>query len=1655
MAKKNKNRGATAQPSQPAQVVPKETTQDVQPSVVDSHARGLSKGNTMEMVNMFDDIFSDHDKAVLEAFPKRKQIVGILKSIYANEIRLRARKTVWGLPVLAFEIAVTALDDASVFVRLDVELPDNYPKIPPVIRLDELEPDDATLRKNLRDVIAHFEKTELGDDSMVSSMLQGIQDKLGDAHAEIQKRAQGTSLEQERATVESAAQVNATIRQQLMSRQKEAETAASEAKLAQEFDAQRRRRQLLSSNESAPDQSTTAGEDYPADCIVFDHDITISNASYESALTFRAVQPMGTLYHRNGKLVTIACPFRSGEIIKMQLVLKEVRLASAEDSEAQYRQTMSQIESALQEVKTFEHSSIVKIHDYKLVQILNDNAMAYWELYILTEHAQQSLDGLLDMVDGLGAVKVRTYARSILDALEFYDRKGYVHPAIHAYNILLFGSQHKTYQAKLSDGYGTTLRELVERAQASQPPELNQGNWAAPELIGGRSARSNKTCIWELGVVLLQMVLGNDMTKKYTSPEDALSQAGLDQDFDYMISKMCSISARKRPSAFQAQSFQFFKNHDLSVFQSENESRRMTKAALVPKSGRVSESRWISEWEPVEKLGKGGFGTVVKARHRLDGHFYAIKQLKCKSIRDLEDIWGEVRMLAQLNHPGIVRYFVAWSEEDPQITADSETSTVLTDPRSFAPPTGSVALRNSLFAVPSTGHDFMDPSLAQLSDVEDDEDEAEDDTQSTESSDDGNMFGYQSAPSASDADSQALESEAEVDPESDPFGLQAVANNLDEAPNLFESDSADKSRERTNIPSRPQPFIAAKGTPSVLRRPPQYYNKSLTLFIQMELCDTGTLLELIRNGLPDQVNEAWRIFRLVVDGLEYIHEQGVVHRDLKPTNIFIDSHNMPKIGDFGLAAASQATVDGSKLATHIAGPLSKGVGTLFYIAPELGDSKSTGQYSTKADMFALGVIFFEMCFPFRTATERVSWMRSINKDGSQLPSRFENPEYKTQGRIIVSLLDHNPDRRPSARALLLDPEIPEPLEEDKEQRYFQRLVQGDPQQLQLVMQNFMGRTASRPQMLSYAHVDKEDFRIPDEYLLSVLQQKLREVFKAHGGVESNRETIFPVEGLYPNTAKFLDAAGFTVQLPYDLTVPFARAIAVRKPQYTKSFTFGIVFRQRKELGLEPLCIPEVDFDLVSYSAQDLSLRDAQVISVLDDCLLKLSSLFSRSFSIIISHGDLLDLILDACGVPEQRIEVVKRLLSNLNIGKTTWKQLQQELQSPEAGLTNTMVSDLSGFNISSGLEEVRDRVLRSLNKLKKADLATKATRTLTRLQEVNDYINSFRVRTPVLFSPLSNTSEMLYRGSLMFKCTESKSSKAIAVGGRYDALIRSYQTPTHKTFARAAGFRINIMDLVAHARSDAQSTIGKSARTRGVIPATIEPRIDIVVTSFDEATLYGTCVEILRNLLDAGMSAELSDPFSNMDELDQAYSNVSRFWVVIVRPGGTKIKVRSPNKDENEVVSSDLTKWLRDEMEERQPASISEPVLRRTRSSHGAGERENVTILTPQHKSKKVNRAMIVDSARSAAQDLAESISKNCRVLAIDTDDDTLQRLRNTRLADSETWRTLRHSVALTDREYIQEIQEQLQDWNKAGQDGAFVCNYKTKTCIFYDFGKA
>jgi serine/threonine protein kinase len=120
-------------------------------------------------------------------------------------------------------------------------------------------------------------------------------------------------------------------------------------------------------------------------------------------------------------------------------------------------------------------------------------------------------------------------------------------------------------------------------------------------------------------------------------------------------------------------------------------------------------------------------------------------------------------------------------------------------------------------------------------------------------------------------------------------------------------------------------------------------------YIVSEYIEGGTLAA--RLGAPIQIDYVVRLLRPIADALDYAHSEGIVHRDVKPSNILLDLRGTPILSDFGLARMADA-VDQQRLTQT--GTM---VGTPTYMAPEQCAGMEAGP---AADIYALAVIAYEM-----------------------------------------------------------------------------------------------------------------------------------------------------------------------------------------------------------------------------------------------------------------------------------------------------------------------------------------------------------------------------------------------------------------------------------------------------------------------------------------------------------------------------------------------------------------------------------------------------------------------------------------------------------------------------------------------------------------------
>ncbi|XP_061766598.1 interferon-induced, double-stranded RNA-activated protein kinase-like isoform X2 [Nerophis ophidion] len=178
-----------------------------------------------------------------------------------------------------------------------------------------------------------------------------------------------------------------------------------------------------------------------------------------------------------------------------------------------------------------------------------------------------------------------------------------------------------------------------------------------------------------------------------------------------------------------------------------------------------------------------------------------------------------------------------------------------------------------------------------------------------------------------------------------------------------------------------------------------------SLHIQMELCETKTLRMWINDKNVKNVERSQRrqdslaIAKQIVSGVEYIHSKKFFHRDLKPANILFGPGEVLKIGDFGLVADDTSKERSGYL------------GTASYMAPE---QKYKNIYDRKVDIFALGLIFFELLWKMITMSERERlWDDVRNKI---LPAEFAH-HFPVEDQMIKAMLSLKPEDRPEASQL--------------------------------------------------------------------------------------------------------------------------------------------------------------------------------------------------------------------------------------------------------------------------------------------------------------------------------------------------------------------------------------------------------------------------------------------------------------------------------------------------------------------------------------------------------------------------------------------------------------------------------------------------------------
>lgn len=176
-------------------------------------------------------------------------------------------------------------------------------------------------------------------------------------------------------------------------------------------------------------------------------------------------------------------------------------------------------------------------------------------------------------------------------------------------------------------------------------------------------------------------------------------------------------------------------------------------------------------------------------------------------------------------------------------------------------------------------------------------------------------------------------------------------------------------------------------------------------FFSMKLIEGRTLTERLSDtDAPVSPREAAQLVSKVARAMHYAHEHGILHRDVKPSNILLDAHGEPYITDFGLAKVEGGSSDLTLSNTVI--------GTPAYMSPEQAAGKSR-ELTTVSDLYSLGAVLYELLAgrpPFQ-GTTAIETLQQVTQSEPRPPS-FWNPFVDVDLQTIcLKCLEKEPHRR--------------------------------------------------------------------------------------------------------------------------------------------------------------------------------------------------------------------------------------------------------------------------------------------------------------------------------------------------------------------------------------------------------------------------------------------------------------------------------------------------------------------------------------------------------------------------------------------------------------------------------------------------------------------
>jgi translation initiation factor 2-alpha kinase 4 len=509
------------------------------------------------------------------------------------------------------------------------------------------------------------------------------------------------------------------------------------------------------------------------------------------------------------------------------------------------------------------------------------------------------------------------------------------------------------------------------------------------------------------------------------------------------------------------------------------------------------------------------------------------------------------------------------------------------------------------------------------------------------------------------------------------------------------------------------------------------YKEVKYLFIHMELCDKRNLRNAIDENLCLEEDKLTKYFKEICEGLSYIHQNNIVHRDLKPENIFLTSNDVIKIGDFGLS--KQVSLDNKMESLHNgelpSGSLTAVCGTSVYIAPELYNRKS---FNIKADMYSLGVTYFEMCSRPMTHMEKSKTfpltsqrLKTITFPGNSNKKKF----------LIKSLLETDNNKRPTCEQIL------KILNSEKYKSELEEMIR---QSGKIPFQEI--------RMFEKGLKSNTDRKID---LTTFMLNTAVKIFELHGGRNIPMPTFLPSFSDHSDQlTTLLNTRGNPTAISNTSRIAFAYYAATKKITEMRRYSVGKIF---EEGYFSPTETQECIFQSISPEPNDF-VNDAEILFTGKEICDKIFPNDKNQIRFYVNHGIIFWAVLKRCQITQKSVTLFMNLM--MNRPNIDIEELSSMLPSEEVKIIIHKM--MKSYKIINAEKELYD-ILGTRN--------AQLVRAFDQLKSVVENANKFGINLENIFLvPLLVNQK--YPSGLIFQII--KDETCVAKGGRFENIIRRF-----------------------------------------------------------------------------------------------------------------------------------------------------------------------------------------------------------------------------------------------------------------------------------------